>query len=709
MFEILVLIEYGALKKTYSYVSDFYIEPYKRVKIVFNGKLLVGLSFKCQEYIKASLNLNPIVEVLDDKPIISGELLELAEWMEKYYLSSKIKVIQTILPISLRPNTNDFKPVNLTYFRFVNDHQSKYLKQAEAISFMKEKQEVLTSEFNKLFPGQSKRLLELNVIEKNEREKRYQAVNNSLKDDLILSSDQEKIYQELIKQEHHVVNLLHGITGSGKSEVFLRVTKKWVERDKQVLILVPEIGLTPQMINLFIERLGDSVAIYHSKLNQQERYQQYQRIIDGEVKVVVGTRSAVFLPFENLGCVIIDEEHDDSYKQDKDPRYHTRDIAIFRGKHHDCSVVLASATPSLDSYARALKKVYNLLVLDKRVNGSLPNIELVDMSVDIRENGNQMISGKLRDEISKTLNSNQQAIILLNRRGYTPVVKCQSCQEVIQCDNCDISMVYHKDNRSLQCHTCGSKKPYPKVCPSCGSSDFFGMGYGTERLQEELQHLFPQAVVVRMDRDTTGKKEGSSLMIQDFKDGLANILVGTQMLAKGLDFPNVSLVGILNSDALLNRLDYRAQETTFSLLTQASGRAGRVIKDSKVIIQAYQVDHYALKYVVNHDYYGFFVKEMKYRKMADYPPYQYLALLTINGTDSEKLKSIMESVKNDLECYDIRVLGPSELPKRFNLLAARLTLKGKDLSYLQDKINVVLKKYDKHQIYVDVNPQHTQG
>ncbi|MFV0254588.1 MAG: primosomal protein N', partial [Erysipelotrichaceae bacterium] len=524
-----------------------------------------------------------------------------------------------------------------------------------------------------------------------------------------LSDDQNRVISELIKQEYYQVNLLHGITGSGKSEIYLHLAKYWLNKGKQVLILVPEIGLTPQMINLFVSRLNEKVAIYHSKLSKQERHYQYLRVKNKKAHVVVGTRSAIFLPFDNLGTIIIDEEHDDSYKQNKMPRYHTRDIAIYRSKYHNCSCLLASATPSLESYARALKGVYKLLEISTRVNGKLPHVELVDMAQEARTTGKQIISSQLEKAITKTLANHQQVMILLNRRGYTPISKCLSCQAVIQCDNCDVAMVYHKNTKVLKCHTCGMIKKLPKVCPQCGDNNFIPLGIGTQKLEEELQNLFPNSKILRMDRDTTIKKNSHQELYSEFANQEADILVGTQMISKGLDFPQVALVGILNADYLLNRLDYRAQETTFSLLTQAAGRAGRASFGASVIIQAYQIDHYALQDTKNHDYKQFFVQEMKFRKLAGYPPYQFLILVTLSGKKLEKIMATMIKVKEALINKKIYVLGVSQLLRRNNIESVRISLKGKDLDLLRDTLKEVLADYPQDIFSIDINPQHTEA
>ena len=707
-YQIEVLVEHGRLTGSFSYLSDRQLAPWVRVKIPFRKRIIVGLTVACKKEVESSRPLLEILEVIDKNPILNDEAIKLCQWMADYYLCSLIKVVQTILPSAFRPKSSSVKPQNEAYVDFLAWDKLKGVKQQAALDFLKDEKQVLRQDFNNLYPNVLKALVDKNLAKVSYQEKQYHFQSRGLETDLLLSPKQKSVFEQLNSQENHQVNLLFGVTGSGKSEIYLQLCKQCLNKGKQVLVLVPEIGLTPQMIRLFKSRLGDNIAIYHSKLNNQERYEQYQLVKNGQVKVVVGTRSAVFLPFENLGYLIIDEEHDGSYKQDNMPKYHTRDVAIWRGQYHNCPVLLASATPALESYARALKGVYNLLVLDERINGKLPEVELVDMNKELKENQRSILSGKLLDHITNTLANKQQVMILLNRRGYTPIIKCQNCQAVIQCDNCDIAMVYHKEEKVLKCHTCGAIKAFPKICAKCGSKDFLNLGFGTERLVEELQNCFPTAKILRMDRDTTNAKQAAKEILGAFKAQEADILVGTQMIAKGLDFSEVALMGILNGDVLLNRLDYRAQETTFALLMQAAGRAGRQIPTSHVIIQAYQVQHYALRLVKKHDYQGFFNQEMRYRKLGAYPPYQYMILLSLSGEEFSEIINVLTEIKTQLQAMEIYVLGPSQLLRKNNKETGRLTLKGKDLNLMQKGVAEVLTAYQKYPLVVDVNPLHSE-
>ena len=472
--------------------------------------------------------------------------------------------------------------------------------------------------------------------------------------------------------------MLHGVTGSGKSEVFLRYARQMVEQGKQVLLLVPEISLTPQMIARVRERFPDDAAVYHSRLSDQQKYEQYELVREGRVHVVVGTRSAVFMPFVHLGAIILDEEHDTSYKQDSSPRYHCRDIAIQRGKTHDCKVILASATPSLESYARAYKGVYRLIEMKARINQRpLPEVEIVDMKECLRCGGNAMLSPSLMEALDACLRRGEQAMLLLNRRGYTPVLRCLSCGEVLKCPHCEVALSYHKQENCLKCHVCGYSRMLPGHCPTCGANDWRSLGMGTQRLEEYVQHCFPQARIVRMDADTTRAKGAHETLLEQFSKE-ADILLGTQMIAKGLDYARVTLVGILNADAMLNRGDYRCSEMTYDLLEQACGRSGRGERSGRVILQAYDCAHYAVRCAAAHDYEGFFRREMQFRHLAQYPPYAYLSAVVLHHRNVQTVREDALAARETLSGGAFKVLGPIELGRLRDECRWRLILKGKD-------------------------------
>ncbi|AVQ32819.1 primosomal protein N' [Staphylococcus muscae] len=435
--------------------------------------------------------------------------------------------------------------------------------------------------------------------------------------------------------------LLHGVTGSGKTEVYLQIIDQVLERQQEAMMLVPEIALTPQMVQRFKSRFGDEVAVLHSGLSHGERYDEWQKIRDGRARVSVGARSSVFAPFKNLGVIIIDEEHEATYKQEDYPRYHAREIAEWRSRYHHCPLVLGSATPSLESYARATRKVYTLLSMPTRVNNQqLPEVKIRDMRDELANGNRSIFSEDLAVAIEDRLQKQEQVVLFLNRRGYASFMLCRDCGHVPQCPNCDISMTYHKTTHELKCHYCGYHEPAPFQCPSCGSEHIQQMGTGTQRVEELIQERFPSARIIRMDVDTTSKKGSHEKLLKAFGDGKGDILLGTQMIAKGLDFPNITLVGVLNADTMLNLPDFRSSERTYQLLTQVAGRAGRHEKTGEVIIQTYNPDHYAVQDVQANNYLAFYEKEMQFRQLAKYPPYFFLINFTVTH---EKMKVALQA------------------------------------------------------------------
>lgn len=473
----------------------------------------------------------------------------------------------------------------------------------------------------------------------------------------------ETILQSVQEQQSQTY-LLEGITGSGKTEVYLQVIAEVLNQGKTAIMLVPEISLTPQMVQRFKSRFGEHVAVMHSGLSQGEKYDEWRKIERGEAEVVVGARSAIFAPIENIGVIIIDEEHEASYKQEETPRYHARDLAIWRSEYHHCPVVLGSATPSLESRARAQKNVYQRLRLTQRANqaATLPTIDVVDMRQEV-ENGNvSSFSMSLQEKLQERLEKNEQSVLLLNRRGYSSFVMCRDCGYVLPCPNCDISLTLHMDSKTMKCHYCGHEERIPYRCPNCGQDKIRYYGTGTQKVEEELQTLLPDSRILRMDVDTTRRKGAHEKILRTFGEGQADILLGTQMIAKGLDFPNVTLVGVLNADTALNLPDFRSSERTFQLLTQVSGRAGRAEKPGEVIIQSFNPEHYAIQLAEAQDYEDFYTKEMYIRHRGDYPPYYFTVQITASHPEeneaAKQMFQIATKLKQGLSPQAI-LLGPT--------------------------------------------------
>lgn len=457
--------------------------------------------------------------------------------------------------------------------------------------------------------------------------------------------------------------LLHGVTGSGKTEVYLQAIQKVLEEGKEAIMLVPEISLTPQMTERFRSRFGEMVAVMHSGLSVGEKYDEWRKIQQGKVKVVVGARSAIFAPFTNIGLIILDEEHESTYKQEDSPRYHARDVAIWRSEFYKCPIILGSATPALESFARAKKGVYKLLSLKHRaLHQALPTVFIADMREELRQGNRSMFSQSLIEAIRLRLEKKEQMVLFLNRRGYSSFVLCRDCGTVVQCPNCDISLTYHRTTEKLKCHYCGYEEHVPQICPQCQSDHIRYFGTGTQKVEEELYKLFPEARVLRMDVDTTKHKGAHEEILETFGAGQADILLGTQMIAKGLDFPNITLVGVLSADTSLHLPDYRAAERTFQLLTQVSGRAGRHDKLGEVIIQTYTPEHYAIELAKSQEYEPFYEREMFLRRRSNYPPYYFVALIQLSHEDvmmaAEYAGRVADWLRGNLS-NQVAIIGPT--------------------------------------------------
>lgn len=457
--------------------------------------------------------------------------------------------------------------------------------------------------------------------------------------------------------------LLHGVTGSGKTEVYLQAIQKVLEEGKEAIMLVPEISLTPQMTERFRSRFGEMVAVMHSGLSVGEKYDEWRKIQQGKVKVVVGARSAIFAPFTNIGLIILDEEHESTYKQEDSPRYHARDVAIWRSEFYNCPIILGSATPALESFARAKKGVYRLLSLKHRaLHQALPTVFIADMREELRQGNRSMFSQSLIEAIRLRLEKKEQMVLFLNRRGYSSFVLCRDCGTVVQCPNCDISLTYHRTTEKLKCHYCGYEEHVPQICPQCQSDHIRYFGTGTQKVEEELYKLFPESRVLRMDVDTTKHKGAHEEILETFGAGQADILLGTQMIAKGLDFPNITLVGVLSADTSLHLPDYRAAERTFQLLTQVSGRAGRHDKLGEVIIQTYTPEHYAIELAKTQDYEPFYEREMFLRRRSNYPPYYFVALIQLSHEDvmmaAEYAGRVADWLRGNLS-NQVAIIGPT--------------------------------------------------
>lgn len=716
-----VWIEYSAaaLDRPFTYASfDEHIQRGIRVEVLFANRRCIGFVDEVkdtnQSLEEASLELGyrigVIEKCLDAEPLLNDELYDLADWLAKHTVSSHISCFQVMLPAKLKPQSGNHQIKMETWVKSTDFMpESLTLKQKEALLYIRDKQEILLSEWRQLFKSVGKMLEEKGSVIQFQKEASFIPFSEGNETSFLHLTDLQKKAIESIQATDKTITLLHGVTGSGKTEIYLQLAAEVVKQGRQVLILVPEISLTPQMVKRVKSRFQQKVAIYHSALNNQEKYEQFKRVKNCEIDVVVGTRSAVFMPFQQLGLIIMDEEHDTSYKQENTPQYHCRDVAVWRAERHQCQVVLGSATPSLESYARAIKSVYHLVEMPQRINNQMPTVTTINTKQAMEKGQSYILTEPLKEKMQHRLDAHEQIILLLNRRGYSPSVRCTQCTEVIQCPHCDLALSYHRSDQTMKCHSCGYSIPLMKECPSCHSHSLMMTGVGTQKLVEEIEKSFPNAKVIRMDADTTTRKNSHEMILKQVENHQVDILVGTQMIAKGIDFPEVTLVGIINGDAGLNRSDYRSVEMNFQLIVQAAGRSGRASKPGEVIIQAFDPQHYAIQYGATQDYLGFFKKEMNYRHLSNNPPYSYLISVVISDIQKERAAQDSHQFLQWLKMEEVaKVLGPSELYKLQDYYRFRLVLKGKDLVAMVDAVwrchQLALKKKLKSRIKVDTSP-----
>ncbi|EYE89273.1 hypothetical protein Q428_03085 [Fervidicella metallireducens AeB] len=578
---------------------------------------------------------------------------------------------------------------------FIKNASNKLLRQKEILEkIIKDNCELTLSELCNRYGCSSsviKSLEDKGLIFKVNKEilrKPYATFNEYKKNNL--TDDQKNAINNIIKsyESGKNITLLRGVTGCGKTEIYLDLVERFMNQGYGSIVLVPEIALTPQTVERFKGRFGDEVAVFHSRLSEGERFDEWRRIARGNVKVVVGARSAVFMPVKNLKLIIIDEEHEHTYKSEVTPKYFTKEIAEFRMNNNKGLVVLGSATPSLESYTLALRNKYNLVEIDKRVDDKkLPDIRIIDMREELKNGNRSVFSRELLESIKQNLDNHNQTILFLNRRGYSTFISCRACGYVCACESCDVSMTYHANTNKLECHYCGAQKEIPSQCPQCGSKYIKYFGAGTEKIEYQIKKFFPNARILRMDLDTTRKKGEQERIYKEFKENKADILIGTQMISKGMDFKNVTLVGVVAADTSLNLPDFRAAERTFQILMQVAGRAGRGEKSGKVIIQTYEPEHYSIKYVKNHDYCGFYNEEINYRKILNNPPFtEILYVLFTSEKEDELVKKCMEikeKIKNTGLSIDSIILGPTPCPisKINNLFRWHMLIKGDASKY----------------------------
>ena len=653
--EVIVDIAAGETDRIYDYLCDDDIKAGSRVRAPFGGKIVSGFVMRLKETSDVPPGrLKRVFPWSDGLPALNPECLALAGKLTARYRVPMALSLRLFLPSEMRAGkVRELKKNYASLLVPLSEMSlSKTAKnQLGAAEYLEKNGKTECGFLNGLFPGG------VAALEKKGYAlvKKEQLLRDPYKGlevehfDRELTEDQRRAV-ERIERDERTVQLLHGVTGSGKTEIYLTLIAKCLKEGKSSIFLVPEISLTPQMLSQLRARFGRNAAIMHSGLSAGEKFDEWWRLRTGKAKIAIGARSAVFTPLENLGVIIIDEEHDSSYSSETAPRYNTFDVAYLRAKYNGCKLVLGSATPAVDTYKRAIDGEFGLIRLEKRINRKpLPEIVIADMRREVRRGNNSAFSAALREELDKCLKEGNQAILFLNRRGYSQTVICKECGYVAKCEACDVSLTYHRDEDCLKCHYCGARYRVPTVCPDCGGRKLSYAGTGTQRIAAELEKLYPSARVLRMDNDTTSGKEGHYKILKAFGEKRADILVGTQMIAKGHDFPSVTLVGILDADMSLHFSDYRSGERTFQLITQVAGRSGRAEEKGKVVLQTFSPENDVLRYAVAYDYEGFYQNEISLRAATMFPPFSKIVRVLVTGEDEKKALEALRGVYFSLE------------------------------------------------------------
>ena len=720
---------------------DYNIPKEMQDFVIIGSKVIVpfGNSKKLEEaYVigikeRSNFEVKDIVKIEDS---LTNFQIKLAKWMAKHYFCNVSDCIKLMLTpgTGRKENKVQDKTINSVYLKKdieeiefdIENRKLKSEKQIRILKFVKDNEGCTIPEIemftdtsraivNTLIKNEYLEIVE-KVIERNplENKKIEQTKNLELTEEQRQAFDKVK---ESIKNKENKEFLLYGVTGSGKTEIYLQLIKKVIEEEKTAIVLVPEISLTPQMLDRFISRFGkEEIAVLHSKLSIGERHDEWKKIKEGKIKIVIGARSAIFAPLENLGIIIIDEEHDSSYKSETTPKYNAKEIAKILAKVNKCPLILGSATPDLNTFYRANIGEIELLKLTKRANeSSLPDVEVVDLKQELANGNRSMLSMDLYSAIEENLKNKLQTILFLNRRGYSTFIMCRECGYTVKCPNCNISLTYHRFGNILKCHYCGHEEKVVTTCPECGSSKIRYFGTGTQKLEQEINKLFPKAKTIRMDVDTVTKKNSHEVILNKFKNENIDILIGTQMVVKGHHFPNVTLVGVITADSSLNIDDYRANERTFQILTQVAGRAGRENKKGKVIIQSYTPENFSIECSKKQDYDLFYETEIALRKQLKYPPFCDIILINFNGLNEKEIQNVSigmyEHLKQVLNEEEFKIFKPIPCPvdKIQNRYRWRIIIKGN----VDEKTNTVLNKalrmfYNQSlkntRVSIDVNP-----
>lgn len=725
--EVIVDIAHSEVDKVFDYdCGGLNVSVGSRVIVPFGKMKIEGVVIALKQTSEFRANgIKKIIRLLDSSPAITKECIELLSFMREKYHLTKASILRLFLPTEMRKGKVREKLVtfvrvntDLDFEAALSSIPQRSKSERGALEFMRDVKTCKIAELKSKFTNDSvNRLVEKGYLKKEEkRENRtpYSSLEGYSKN-VELTDDQKNAIASIEATDKRVT-LIHGVTGSGKTVVYLRLIRESVESGKTAIMLVPEISLTPQMFRQLKAEFGDNAAILHSGLSAGEKFDEWWRLRSGEAKIAVGARSAIFAPLENLGVIIIDEEHDGSYTSESNPRYFTFDVAKFRADYNDCKLVLGSATPSVETYLKAKEGAFNLVKLPHRINKKpLPEMIIADMRTEVRRGNDSAFSSALVSELEDCLKKGNQAIIFLNRRGYSQHVVCRECGYVAKCENCDVALNYHSVGNVLKCHYCGATYKMLTACPDCGSIHINYVGTGTQKVVAELKKRFPSARILRMDNDTTQNKEGHLKILEQFSRHEADILVGTQMIAKGHDFPSVTLVGILDADMSLFFSDYRSGERTFQLITQVAGRSGRAGDKGVVVLQTYNPDNPVLRFATKYDYEGFFEREISLRKTTSYPPYATIVRVMVESDDEEKgveaLRKVYEGLsalrerESDAFLFFNKMKSPIKRLKnkfRFQVLM-RIDYKREDV--LNQIYELSLPVSDKNAlVYVEINP-----
>lgn len=725
--KVIVDISNSEVDKIFDYLipSNFELAVGDRVLVPFGNRSIEGFCIKITDYSDGNFKLKPIIKKLDNKPLIKTEMLHLAEFMRSKFYLRYADVLRLFIPSKLRGNKvkvleREFCMLASEDIETLKSRVSPRAKSQLAIIDRLigggEYLTILNTEFS---PGVITSLVEKGIIIKSKQEvlRRPAGDVENVRNKVELTDTQKNALEKINNANKNVV-LLHGVTGSGKTEVYMSLIENALKQGKTAIALVPEISLTPQILRVFRARFGDDIAMLHSGLSDGERYDEWRRIYDGDAKIVVGARSAIFAPLENVGVIIIDEEHDSSYISESNPRFRTLDVAEFRAKYNGCKVVLGSATPSVESYNAAKTGKVSLVEMNKRISkNGMPSIQIVDMAQELRMGNFSVFSSELKQKLQETIQAGNQAMVFINRRGYASYMQCKSCGYIAKCSDCDIALTYHKEDNLLKCHYCGKRFKPLDICPNCHSESIKQGKIGTEKVVNELQEFLGKDIkILRMDNDTTTTKTAYLDILGAFRRGEAQILVGTQMIVKGHDFPNVTLVGVLDADMSLYFSDYRSTERTFQLITQVAGRAGRKDKLGEVIIQTYSPKHYLFNFVKNYDYKGFFDKELNTRQVTNFPPFTTIVrVLTTNEIEEKSLnctKKIYDNLKELRVEYGKEFVYMQAMKSPINKIQNKyrfqivLRIKRTFEDEIIGKIyEIVDKNKQGNSVFVEINPQ----